>query len=206
MGARADAPARGAGTPERSTLPRENHESYGRPLRAVLDRDIRRGRSARLEWEIAFGGTLETGEAVADVWCEGGCGSPIPFSSGRAEPTCGPADGPAWRFELVPEGFPSCDAELLSERLIVTILDELGPDDAGRLFEVGGVSFGPDTAVVQRCDDFGCIELDIGEIELVFFEPGEVAILFYALDAPTGEVYVGEAEVPVFCDGVRECG
>jgi hypothetical protein len=175
----------------------------GGVLRAL---DIRRGRSARLEWDVSFGAVRESGAAVTDVWCDGGCGPEEPFRSGRAEPSCGPADGPAWRFELVREPFPGCDTELLGDRLVITLLDDLGPDDAGRIFEVGGVAVGPDSAFVQRCDAFGCSVLDVGDIELVAFEPGEVAILFYALDVPTGEFLIGEAEVPVFCEGIGPCG
>ncbi|HJK89862.1 MAG TPA: hypothetical protein RMH85_33510 [Polyangiaceae bacterium LLY-WYZ-15_(1-7)] len=171
----------------------------------VVIEEIRRGRFARLSWDMRLvDGTSERGEATFDRWCERSCEAPR-FLRGRAAPTCGPADGPAWRFELTEdEAFPGCGGELPAPTLEVTVFDELEDGMAGRLFEVGG--FGLDSGSVRLCDESGCVDAFEGTIEVIFFARGEVAIVAYQVILEDGREVVGETEVTGWCEGDAVCG
>jgi hypothetical protein len=134
-----------------------------------------------------------------------------PYAS-RSRPICGPADGPAWSFEvlLVLRTF-SCDEALTDERIMLEVFDDLTPEELPRTFEVG-TGFGTDAGAASYCDGESCTSAERGTIEIVLFDPpgpGEgprEGLLRYELELRSGEVLASDATIPLHCEGFGGCG
>lgn len=134
-----------------------------------------------------------------------------PYAS-RSRPTCGPADGPAWSFEvlLVLRTF-GCDEVLADERIMLEVFDDLSPEELPRTFEVG-TGVGPDTGAASYCNGESCTAAERGTIEIVLFDPPDPGegpregLLRYELELPSGELLASDATIPIHCDGFGGCG
>ncbi len=124
----------------------------------------------------------------------------------RSRPTCGPADGPAWTFEIlvVPRTF-ACNETFTDERIVLEVVGDLDPSALPRTFDVGG-GVGGSAGTAAHCDGTMCNFAERGTIEILAFDPPAEGLLRYQMELPTGEVFGSDASVPIHCESLGGCG
>jgi len=129
----------------------------------------------------------------------------VAAQAARTRPTCGPADGRQWSFEIpvVPRTF-SCEV-LDVERVMLEVFEDLDPDTLPRTFDVGD-GIGPGRGAATHCDGATCTSAARGTIEVLVFDPPSEGLLRYEFELPSGEIMASDATIPIHCDGFGGCG
>jgi len=150
----------------------------------------------------SYGSECEANAAGTSVARVGGCPHPTPVHLVvTATPTCGPADGPAWRF-TVTSGGPAC--AVVSGA--TTTIDLWGDPTVGSASMLGDDPGASGTASFCASPSAPCVPLR-GSVTFTSFVDGGAATFSYDLVDASGTHYPGNAlTVEAWCTSERFCG
>jgi hypothetical protein len=146
--------------------------------------------------------------AGTDIAHTGECAPPPTTQGISASSSCGPADGPAWDFQIV-EGPPVCGGIPTSASLSLSVWDWLDAAPSGSVYRIGG-DFAAAQGQATYCPDGGggppCLVLT-GTVTLDHFASGSSASFSYDLTGFDGSRYTGShVTVGLWCPSHPLCG